>query len=70
MQTQKVSKVQQICADTSQFTPVKVHNNTSSLYPLDISSKTQVAFLIANEYCVHLWSDVHSYIVMELPRML
>ena len=40
-----------------QFTPVKVHN-TSSLYPLDISSKTQLAFLTASEYQVHLWPDV------------
>ena len=32
------------------FTPVKVYNNTSSLYPIDISSKTQVAFLIVSEY--------------------
>ena len=43
-----------------QFTPAKVHNSTSNLYPIVISSKTQVAFLIASEYCVHLWSDVQS----------
>ena len=43
-----------------QFTAVKVHNNTSSLYPLYISYKTQVAFLIASEYYVHVWSDVQS----------
>ena len=49
-----ISKVQQIYPDTRKFTPVKVHNNTSNLYPLVISSKTQVAFLIASEYYVHL----------------
>ena len=54
-----------------QFTPVKVHNNTSSLYPIDISSKTQVAFLKASEYYVHVWSDVHSlYILIEASRIL
>ena len=40
-----------------QFTPARVHN-TSSLYPLDISSKMQTAFLIASEYYVPLWSGI------------
>ena len=54
-----------------QFTRVRVQNNTSSLYPLDISSKTQVAFLIASEYYGHVWSDVQSlYIITEVSRML
>ena len=50
-----------------QFTPVKVHHNTSNLYPVVISSKTQVAFLIASKYYVHVWSDVQSlYVVMKI----
>ena len=54
-----------------QFTPVKVHNNTGSLYSLDISSKTQVSFLIASKYYVHVWSGVQSlYIVMKMSRRL
>ena len=32
-----------------------VYINTRSLYPLDTSFKTQLAFLIAREYYVHLW---------------
>ena len=38
-----------------QFTPVKVHSNTSY-----IIFQNTIALLIASEYKVHLWSDVHS----------
>ena len=40
------------------FTPTRIHHNTRSLYPLDISYKRQLAFLLASEYYVNLWSDV------------
>ena len=53
-----------------QFTPTRVHHNTRSLYPLVNSSKTQLALLIANECCVHLWSDVRLYTAMEMARRL
>ena len=52
-----------------QFTPVKAHNNTNSLYPLDISANSPVAFLIASKYYVHVWPDVQPlYIVMGVPE--
>ena len=38
---------------------------------MNISSKTQVAFLIASEYYIHLLSDVQSlYTIMETSRKL
>ena len=58
-----------------QFTPTKVQSQAikykRSLYPLDNSSKTQLAFCIASKCYVHLWSDVqHLYAAMEMARNL
>ena len=54
-----------------EFAPTRVHHDTRSLYPLDSSSKTSLAFFIASECYVPLWSDEQSlYIVMEMSRML
>ena len=58
-----MSKMQQIHSvvdpDTvSRSLSTRLHHNTRSLYPFDSSYKTQLAFLIANEYYVHLWPDV------------
>ena len=48
-----------------QFTPVKVHSNTSNIVFQDT-----ITLLIASDYKVHLWSDVHSlYMFTEESRV-
>ena len=76
IQIQTKSEVQQILSlvnsDTvssslqQDFTTQEVY-----IHVLVISSKTQLAFLIANEYFVHLWSDIqHLYTAMKMARRL
>ena len=52
-----------------QFAPTRVHHNTRSLHSLDSSSKTSLAFLIANEYFVFVVRCTTPYIQLwKLPE--